>query len=203
MENVLLAIFNVESEAYQAMAELKTLALTPETLISQAVLVKSENGLIKTKDSYDTGADTQDDTAKGGIIGSFIGILGGPLGVILGAGIGSLVGAAVDLTDADTNASIIEQITEKIPEGAAAVITLVQEHSPTYIDSLLAKFDVTTLRYDAAIVAEEIEEAEKVQEKLEKEARAAMRKARSDEFKSRVENRRNKIREHFSKLGKS
>ena len=45
-ENVIVAIFNVPSEAYQAFSELKAHTQTVDSLIAQAVLVKKENGLL-------------------------------------------------------------------------------------------------------------------------------------------------------------
>ena len=45
-QNIIVALFDVPSEAYQAFSELKAYTQTADTLIAQAVLIKKENGLI-------------------------------------------------------------------------------------------------------------------------------------------------------------
>ena len=92
MEKIISAIFKVESEGYQAITELKRAPITNDYTVSQAVLVKKENGAIRALDTFDTGLETSNDTATGSLIGSLLGILGGPLGVLLGGSIGILAG---------------------------------------------------------------------------------------------------------------
>ena len=69
-ENLIVGIFNVESEGFQAMTELKQQALGEKSLIFQAVLAKKENGKIKVLDTFDTGAATVDDTLVGDLVGA-------------------------------------------------------------------------------------------------------------------------------------
>ena len=84
MQNIVVASFEIESEGYQAITELKNNPGEENSLISQAILVKKEAEGIKVLDSFDTGVDTIDDTLKGGLIGTAIGIIGGPIGLLLG-----------------------------------------------------------------------------------------------------------------------
>ena len=90
MQNVIVCLFDVESEGYQAITELRNAPGNDKSFISQAVLIKKENGALKALDSFDTGVKTSDDTAIGGLIGMCVGVLGGPIGMLLGAGWGSL-----------------------------------------------------------------------------------------------------------------
>lgn len=200
MENVVVAIFDVESEGYQAITELKQAPAGADAILSQAVLIQKEYGRIVTKDEYDTGVQTQDDTIKGGLLGAFVGILGGPLGVLLGGNIGLLVGMGMDTADAMDNVSMIEQIAGKIPEGSTAIIGLVQEETPAYVDQQLSKFQTKMMRFDAAVVAQEIETARELEKQLQKEAREKLRQQKKDEFKQKVEEHRSRIQAQFEEL---
>ena len=82
-ENLVLVNYKVESEAYQALSELKRETANANYTISQAVIVKKENGKLSVMDGFVNGATTGDDTMTGGLIGSLVGILGGPLGILL------------------------------------------------------------------------------------------------------------------------
>lgn len=77
MENVVVSIFHIESEAFQAFSELKQFVQTENTKLAQASIVKAENGVINVKDSFDLMNSLGDDYFEGGLIGSLIGILGG------------------------------------------------------------------------------------------------------------------------------
>ena len=53
MENVVVSIFHIESEAFQAFSELKQFGQTENTKLAQALIVKAENGVINVKDNFD------------------------------------------------------------------------------------------------------------------------------------------------------
>lgn len=200
MEHIVLAIFDVESEGYQAFTELKQKPAGTDAIVSQAVLVKKESGQIITKDAFDTGVQTQDDTMLGGFLGAFLGILGGPVGILLGGSIGSLVGLGIDTEDAAGNASLIEQVAGRIPDGATAVIGLVQEAAPAYVDQRLSKFEAAIFRFDAAAIAMEVEAARELEMQLQKEAKDKLRQQKKDEFKQKLEDHRNKMQAQFEEL---
>ena len=92
MENLVISVFNTESEAYQSFADLKAFRQTQTTKVAQIALVKNENGHIVEKERYDFEDSTTDATLEGGLLGAVIGLLGGPIGVLFGYGIGSLNG---------------------------------------------------------------------------------------------------------------
>ena len=94
MENLVVSVFNTESEAYQSFADLKAFRQTQTTKVAQIALVKNENGHIVEKERYDFEDSTTDATLEGGLLGAVIGLLGGPIGVLFGYGIGSLYGLA-------------------------------------------------------------------------------------------------------------
>ena len=77
MENIVVSIFRVESEAFQAFSELRQFGQTENTKLAQASIVKAEDGIIKVKDSFDLMNSFGSDYFDGGLMGSLIGILGG------------------------------------------------------------------------------------------------------------------------------
>ena len=193
MEKIISVIFKVGSEGYQAMTELKQSPVTESYAVSQAVLVKKENNVIKTLDAFDTGMETRNDAAIGGLIGGMMGIIGGPLGMLFGGSIGALTGSAVDASDEIHNASLIEKVTEQLVDGEIVLIALEQETEDGTAQKMLSKFDVSIVEEDAAEVAEEVERAIEAQKEMEREARAKLREAKK-------EDRRQKIEEHRAKL---
>lgn len=101
MESIVSIVFEVESEAYQAMTALKKAPITKQRIISQAVLAKKVDGHIVVEDGFDTGLETADDTHLGGLLGGLVGIIGGPVGVLLSGSIGALSGSLVDSFDTE------------------------------------------------------------------------------------------------------
>ena len=199
-ESVITVNFDVESEAYQALSEIKRYPEGSGYLVSAASLVKKENGRIGFKDGFDTGADTADDTAYGTLIGSLVGILGGPLGVLFGGSMGALVGSSVDAGDAAQCASLIEQVCADIPDDGTALIALVQEDDAMRFERAFDPFKVEIVRHDAAEVAEEVEKAQALERKMVKEAQAKLRAEKKAEWSARVESKRQEIRHFFEQL---
>ena len=201
-ENIVIATYEVESEAYQALSEIKHEVTNANYSIKQAVIVKKENGKLNMRDGFDSGSET-DDTWKGGLIGSLVGILGGPLGVLLGGSMGMLIGGAVDANDMADNISLLERAGECVAEGETAMLLLAQEDYETALTAKLNSFHVSITRIDAAEAAAEIEHAREVERQLAKEARAKLRAEKNESFKETVSKKRDEIKAWFSSLGKS
>ena len=212
LNNVFLVNFSVESEAYQALSELKRTPVTDDYVISQAAIIKRENGIISPKDGIDIGLETNDDRIKGGLIGSLTGVLGGPIGMLFYGTLGAIVGGAVDAKDYSENASVLENVARRIEEGQTALLIMASEKNAYSLASQLAKFDVTIDYYDAAEVEAEIEQAAELQKQMEKEARKKLRQEktseqkakiakRREEFKAKVEARREKYKKQSDKDG--
>ena len=200
-ENIVIATYGVESEAYQALSELKRETVNANYSIYQAAVVKRENGQLTIRDGFDTGKET-DDTWKGGLVGSLVGILGGPLGILLGGSMGMLIGSAVDSGDIAANISLLERAGDCIADGETAMLLLVQEEYETALTAKLTAFHANITRMDAAEVAAEVEHAQEVQKKLAKEARAELRQERSNAFKASVAKKKDEIKSWFDSLGK-
>ena len=158
-QNVVVGIFEVESEAFQAITELKSNPGNDVSFVSQAVLVKKENGALTTLDGFDTGAKTTDDMVVGGVCGALIGILGGPIGVLLGGSYGALIGSTLDMGDALDSASMIEQITGKLEDGDVAIIGLADEADEVVLDEKLKKFISLDSKLSLDITEEELDKS--------------------------------------------
>ena len=196
-QNVLVGIFEVESEAFQAMTELKQNPGTEKSFLAQAALVKKENGAVRTLDWFDTGANTMDDAAIGGLVGALFGIIGGPIGILLGGSYGALIGSAVDTGDALGDVSMIEQITGKLVDNEVAIIGLASEEDEAVLDAKFSKFKTTLVRFDAAVVAAEVEEAQKMEKEMARQAKKELRDSKKAERKQKVEEKRSKLSADF------
>ena len=200
--SVVLVNFEVESEAYQALSELKRAAASEDFVVSQACVVKKEEEGVKLQDGFDTGVESRNDALRGGLLGALIGIIGGPLGVVLGYAGGSLVGMAVDGADTARNVSLIGQVAESMEEGKTSLIALVSEKDELSFDVNFTKFDARVTRLDAAEVAAEVEKAMELQRSLQKEAREKMREEKKEARHARVEKYRADLEAEFEEFKK-
>lgn len=201
-ENLVLVNYKVESEAYQALSELKRDTANANYTISQAAIVKRENGQLNTMDGFINGKDANDDTVTGSLIGGLVGILGGPIGILLGGSVGMLIGGAVDAGGIVKDASLLEKAGDSIAEGETAIILLAQEEYETALTAKLNDFDVTITRFDAAEVAAEVEHAREVERQMAKETREKLREEKTEAFKETVAKKSEELKNWFTHLGK-
>lgn len=197
-----MSIFKVESQAYQAFSELKTDPINESYTISEALIVKKENGQLKQCDSFDTGVSTMDDSIKGGLIGSLVGILGGPVGILLGGSIGLLIGTSLDLDDQMENQSLLENVASRMNDGEVTLLMLVQETNEAFIDAKMEKFDATTMRWDAATIKQEVEEANVMNKQLVAQVKRELRAEKSEQRKQAIENKKQEIKQKFEEIKK-
>jgi uncharacterized membrane protein len=198
MYNIVAAIFDVESEGYQAMTTLSKTPIIEETSILQMALVKRENGAIKVCDSYDSGIHTTDDMLLGGLLGGLIGILGGPIGVLLMGSYGTLAGSLVDTGDALDSATVMERVAEKLVDGEVALVMLAEEINEEEIDNMLKGFKVTIARFDAAAIANEVEMIEDAQKEKDRLDRKELREVKKEERKDKREAKKAEISANFA-----
>ena len=180
-ESVFVIEFDVESEAYQAFHELKNNPLNDDYSISQAFLVKNENGKIVKKDEFDTGIESINDTANGALIGGLVGILGGPVGMLLGSSYGILVGGTIDAVESYDNSLLINQVAAKISESQTAILMLATEKQNDSVARDLSNFTARVDEFAAADVKAEIDAAIELERQLQKEARQQMKEAKKAE----------------------
>ena len=199
MENVVTAIFEVESEAYKAFTELRNKPVGEGYSVAEASLLKREGDSIIISDAFDAAAVTSDDTATGIVVGSLVGILGGPLGVLLGAGTGALIGSTYDSVDAIDSASMLEVTAAKLYDGDVAIIALVQEDEPAF-DAAFAEYETTIIRHFAVDVLDEVDLARQATADFENQLRGQLRAERKAERAQKRDDRKAKIKAHFDEV---
>ena len=200
MLNVVVSIFEVESEAYQAITELKNQKGLKTSIMSEAVLVDKKNGYYTILDNFVIEPDDMDDMAKGGLIGMCIGILGGPLGMLLGASVGSFAGVVSETDKTAETASMLEQMILKLSDNTLAIIGLAEEKDESEIDELLSKYKTIIARFDAAVVEQEVERARDMEKEMENLAKLEVRNQKKEEHQAKVEERRNKMKARFAAI---
>lgn len=182
--NVVIAIFEVESEAYQAMNQLKRENVGKDYSCPEAVLLKNKANTIDVIDGFgSTPGDAGEST--GIVIGSLVGILGGPIGVILGAAAGGLVGSASDTDRAIDTASVVAVVASKIYEGEIAIAALVSEEEPAF-DAVFADYKTTIIRYDAADIADDVDRLNELANEISNEV---IQEVKADRKAERAEHR--------------
>ena len=192
-QNIVVSIFEVESEAYQAFTQIRQYPGDDRSYISAAALVKKENGVIHTLDAFDSGIHTTDDTAVGGLVGALFGVLGGPIGILLGGSYGMLIGSVLDADDAVSGASMLEQIATKLENDDVAIIALAYEEDEAILDQRLAGFKTIIARFDAAVVAAEVEEAQMMADEMARQARKELRDEKKAARKEKREEKKAKL----------
>lgn len=196
MENVVVSIFAVESEAFQAFNELHLAPAGEGYVVAEAALVKNADGITTMKECFGMRPMDAGQT-RGIVIGSLVGILGGPLGVMLGASYGAIVGSTADTAVALDQLSAVEILAGKIYEGETAIIALVQEDEPAF-DAAFAKFNTITMRFDAADIIDDVDRAYEVQAELQNQAIEQLRADRKAEKAARREERREELKAKFA-----
>lgn len=124
-------------------------------------------------------------------------MLGGPIGILLMGSYGALAGSMLDTGDAIDSMSVIEKVAEKLQEGEVALIALVDEINEAEIDDKLAQYKVIIARFDAVVIAEEVEEAREAEKEMERLARKELRAAKKEEKKEKREAKKAELSADF------
>ena len=185
MQNVLTAIFNVESEGYQAFKEIQDGFAAEQYFIPQMALVKKNYGYLKTLDSYESQLVTDGSTFSGGLFGSLIGVLGGPIGMLLGGVTGAAIGATTDEVKSEAATTLLDAVTEKLQDGSVAIVALVNEESEEPLDNVLKPFDAIIMRLDIAFVTEEVAEAKRLELEMQNQVREQMKAERKKQLEDK------------------
>jgi uncharacterized membrane protein len=199
-ENVVITVFEVESEAFQAFAELRAATAGKGYDVFEAGLIKRHGNGVDLLDGFSY-APADSDTATGIIVGSLVGILGGPIGVILGAGIGALVGNSSDTERALDDTSLVAVLASKIYEGEVAIAALVNEDEPAF-DAVFANFKTTIIRYDASDIADDVDRLYELQSEISNQVVAQIKAENKADREERRSERRDEIQAKMDERAK-
>lgn len=166
-QNVLVVNFKRESQAYQAFSELKEESEANNYYISQAAIVKKEDGEIVVKDQAEKLDKAVGNTLTGGVIGGLVGLLAGPVGALVGGGVGALIGDAKATAESWKDSAVMERVSECIAEGETVLLLLADEKGDAPLTKKLSAYDANVARFSTKDVVKEIESEEKAEEKAE------------------------------------
>ena len=85
-------------------------------------------------------------------------------------------------------------------EATVALIALVDEEDESILDGKLSSFKAEILRFDAAAIAEQVEEAQQMQREMARQARMQLRESRKADFQKKVEEKRAKLSADFAEF---
>ena len=196
MDKVVAVVFNDEKQAYEGLRAFRDLHNEGSiTLYSGAVVAKDASGKLAVREADEGPAGT----FFGLLTGSLIGVLGGPVGVAVGASTGTLIGAAFDVTRAGIGGDYLEEVSEYLLPGKAAVIAELDEEWQAPIDTRIEalgghvfrrnRIAVEDAYYEKQIAADR-EELAALEAELKKAS--AERKAR---LQARIEDTRHKLQD--------
>ncbi|WP_407156270.1 DUF1269 domain-containing protein [Bradyrhizobium sp. STM 3557] len=144
MDKMLVAVFEAESSAFEGLSALRNLHREGDiSLYASAVVVKDNAGTIAVKQAADQGPVG---TAVGLVTGSLIGLLGGPAGVAIGASLGSFGGLIFDLDASGIGVTFLDEVSNALSPGKAAVLAEIEEAWTTPVDTRLHKLGGTVFR---------------------------------------------------------
>ena len=198
-DSVIAVTFAEESNAYEALTQLKELDSQDQLhLAAAAVVTREEDGHVETKDEV---ADpSYVGTVGVGFLGLLVGIVGGPLGVLIGGATGVLIGSLFDVDDADETESALSDISRSVQVGRTSLLAEVTEQSTDVVDTAMKRLGGQVLRRSKEDVEAEVAATEKAQREAKREARRQLLKARHkkhmDEIHAKIEELKAKLHRH-------
>ncbi len=170
MNKMMVVVFDNEEGAFNGLSAMRDLHKEGSiSLYSSAVVAKDEGGEINIRQAANKGPYG---TAAGLAVGSLVGLLAGPVGLAAGAAAGAvataaLTGAAVgasvggvtgmvyDLDNVGVDAAFIDEVSEALAPGKAAVLAEVEEYWMVPVDTRIAEEGGMVFRRLRSEVAEE------------------------------------------------
>jgi uncharacterized membrane protein len=137
MEQMLMAVFDTVPEALKGVIVLKQLHRAGDiTLHTTAVIAKDSSGKVSTKQAAERKFNG---TNLGLLFGILLGALGGFVGLAIGGSIGGLAGLIFDLARTGISVDFLEQASNTLEPGKAALLAEIAETSTVPVDTKLAK----------------------------------------------------------------
>jgi uncharacterized membrane protein len=184
--NVIAVNFQDDSQAYQALSQLKELDGQSQIgLRAAAVVVRGEDGKIVVKEQV--GEGEIEGAATGGILGLLIGIIGGPFGILIGGATGLVIGALFDVEEEDQTESVLGEFSKQARVGHPALLAEAFEPGDEPIDAAMSRLSGNVLRRPVDVVEAEMASAREAQRVAKHEARKALHEQQRAQKKAEVE----------------
>jgi uncharacterized membrane protein len=209
MDKMIVTVFKDETSAYQGATALRDLDSEGSiTLYAAAVIAKDSKGKVDIKQVDDQGPAG---TLAGLATGSLIGLLGGPVGLAVGAATGALAGSLYDLADVGVGSDFLDEVSQYLVPGKAAVVAEVDEDWVTPLDTRMdtlggvvfrrGRAEYTDAQIERELEAEdaELDELEAERDKAFGEAKAKLQ-AKVDATKKRLLARRDFLKERIAAI---
>ena len=139
MTNILVATFNNDTTAVNAMHKLYELDWQDDIEVLDHVLLKRKADgtfeYLKDERNPDGWA-----TASGMLLGSVVGLVGGPIGVVVGFFTGLTLGAITDAFRYSFDYDFTESFKQGLPAGTTTLIAEVTEPSSVFVNDAFAPF---------------------------------------------------------------
>jgi len=149
MEKIIQALFNTDSEAFNAMQVIQQLDHSQEISLGESyILSKDKDGITAIRSAKDEAEGYS--AIGGGIIGGLIGLLAGPLGFLVGIGAGMVAGSVGDTVRAEEVSDYLDKVSVNIPNGKSLLIAHVWEDWETPVNTVLEPLtqDITRTSVD-------------------------------------------------------
>ena len=144
---VLVAVFNEEATAGEALKEMEKAKVNEEIYFEDASVIKKDpDGKIHVRETDDTSAGKG--AGIGAVIGGVLGLIGGPAGVVLAAGTGAAIGGLMAKGDAGFRDESLEEVGENMEPGRSALVAITSQAFLDPTRDYLAKFDASVTSHE-------------------------------------------------------
>jgi uncharacterized membrane protein len=198
MTNVIVATFENEKEAIEAMHKLTELEYFGDISIhGKAILRKQNDGQFEI---LDANSSTGWRTLTGTVIGSLIGIIGGPVGFVIGLCTGTTIGLISDVGRQNFDESFVKKMESRLPAQTVSIIAEIDEDSEIFVDNALKPFgaEIQRSEVDFEFDKYEMDKIDEIDKKIT-EAREKLKKTAGNEKEkisqkiNELKNKRNEI----------
>ncbi len=146
MTNVIVASFEKESQAIEAMHKLSELESYGDISIYGKAIVRKQND--GNTEILEANSPNGWRTLTGTVVGSLLGALGGPVGFAVGLLTGTTIGLISDAGRQNFDESFVKKLESRIPPQTVSIIAEIDENSNIYVDNALLPFGAEIDRSD-------------------------------------------------------
>jgi uncharacterized membrane protein len=198
MTNVIVASFESETKAIEAMHKLSELDNYGDISIYGKAMVRTQND-----GKYEILEENNSNgwrTVTGMAVGSLVGALGGPVGFVIGLYAGTAIGLISDVGRQSFDESFVKKIENRMPAGTVSIIAEIDEDSDVFVDNALKPFGAEIKRSEIdfefdSYVMDQIDEIDKNLSEAREEMKNSARREKEKITKkiAELKDRRNKL----------